>query len=117
MCSSVAIRLHPEDSSDSGARAIAVACRIAVKCIFEVCSGVVNKESRTERNKREVRGRILAAAAELFDANGVETFRGLPEDEIATMIGGSAAAFYGIDTEKIAPLVERIGPEGSLFSA
>ncbi len=43
-----------------------------MKCIFEVCSGVVNKESRTERNKREVRGRILAAAAELFDENGVE---------------------------------------------
>jgi AcrR family transcriptional regulator len=32
----------------------------------------VKKESRTERNKREVRGRILAAAAELFDENGVE---------------------------------------------
>lgn len=29
-------------------------------------------ESRTERNKREVRGRILAAAAELFDEGGVE---------------------------------------------
>ena len=28
--------------------------------------------SRTERNKREVRGRILAAAAELFDLEGVE---------------------------------------------
>jgi AcrR family transcriptional regulator len=29
-------------------------------------------ESRTERNKREVRGRIVAAAAELFDEHGVE---------------------------------------------
>ncbi len=72
MSISVAIRLHPEGSSDSGARAIAVECRIAVKCIFEECSVVVNKESRTERNKREVRGRILAAAPELFDENGVE---------------------------------------------
>ena len=40
---------------------------------------------------------------------------GLPEDEIATMLGGSAAAFYGIDSEKLAPLVARIGPPKSLF--
>ncbi|NQZ97870.1 MAG: TetR/AcrR family transcriptional regulator [Myxococcales bacterium] len=32
----------------------------------------VRSESRTERNKREVRGRIVAAAAELFDEHGVE---------------------------------------------
>ena len=46
-----------------------------------------------------------------------ETFRGLPEDEIAAMLGGNAARFYGIDTEKLAPLVARIGPEKSLFRA
>jgi len=33
------------------------------------------------------------------------------------MLGESAAVFYGIDTEKLAPLVERIGPETSLFEA
>ena len=43
------------------------------------------------------------------------TFRGLPEDEIGQMLGGNAAEFYGVDTEKLAPLVARIGPEKSLF--
>ena len=43
------------------------------------------------------------------------TFRGLPEDEIAKMLGGNAAEFYGIDTEKLAPLVARIGPEKRSF--
>ncbi len=33
-------------------------------------------ESRTERNKREVRGRIVAAARELFDERGVESTKG-----------------------------------------
>ena len=44
-----------------------------------------------------------------------ETFMGLPDDEIAAMLGGNAAEFYGFDTEKLAPLVERIGPEKSWF--
>jgi predicted TIM-barrel fold metal-dependent hydrolase len=44
-----------------------------------------------------------------------ETFEGLPEDEIAAMLGGNAAAFYGVDTEKLAPLAARIGPEKSEF--
>lgn len=46
----------------------------------------------------------------------LETFRGLPEAEIADMLGGNAARFYGFDTEKLAPLVARIGPERKLFS-
>jgi predicted TIM-barrel fold metal-dependent hydrolase len=45
----------------------------------------------------------------------LETFRGLPEDEIAAMLGGNAAEFYGFDAEKLAPLVARIGPEKSSF--
>jgi predicted TIM-barrel fold metal-dependent hydrolase len=44
-----------------------------------------------------------------------ETFEGLPEDEIAAMLGGNAAAFYGVDTEKLAPLAARIGPEKREF--
>jgi predicted TIM-barrel fold metal-dependent hydrolase len=40
-----------------------------------------------------------------------ETFHGLPEDEIAKMLGGTAAEFYSVDTEKLAPLAARIGPE------
>jgi predicted TIM-barrel fold metal-dependent hydrolase len=42
-----------------------------------------------------------------------ETFHGLPEHEVAAMLGGNAAAFYGFDSEKLAPLVDRIGPEKS----
>jgi len=45
----------------------------------------------------------------------LETFHGLPEDEIGAMLGGNAARFYGIDQEKLAPLVARIGPEKSRF--
>ncbi|MFT5444065.1 MAG: putative TIM-barrel fold metal-dependent hydrolase, partial [Myxococcota bacterium] len=44
-----------------------------------------------------------------------DTFRGLPEAEIAAMIGGNAAEFYNLDVEKLAPLVARIGPERSSF--
>ena len=46
----------------------------------------------------------------------VETFRGLPEDEIGAMLGGNAARFFGFDQEKLAPLVARIGPEKSRFA-
>ena len=45
----------------------------------------------------------------------IETFQGLPEDEIAVMLGGNAAEFYGFDTEKLAPIVDRIGPERDWF--
>ena len=45
----------------------------------------------------------------------VETFHGLPEDEIAAMLGGNAVDFYGFDAAALAPLVERIGPERSWF--
>jgi predicted TIM-barrel fold metal-dependent hydrolase len=44
-----------------------------------------------------------------------ETFHGLPEPEIAAMLGGNAVRVYGFDTEKLAPLVARIGPEKRAF--
>ena len=47
----------------------------------------------------------------------LDTFGGLPEVEVSKMLGGNAAEFYNIDTEKIAPLVARIGPEKKLFQA
>jgi predicted TIM-barrel fold metal-dependent hydrolase len=47
----------------------------------------------------------------------VDAFRGLPEDEVAVMLGGSAAEFYGVDVEKLAPLAARIGPEKRLLRA
>lgn len=40
-------------------------------CAHDSLAGV-KSETRTERNKREVRGRIVAAAAELFDLRGVD---------------------------------------------
>ena len=45
----------------------------------------------------------------------LETFQGLPADEIEVMLGGNAVEFYGFDVQKLAPLVERIGPEKSSF--
>jgi predicted TIM-barrel fold metal-dependent hydrolase len=47
----------------------------------------------------------------------LDTFRGLPEDELAAMLGGNCARVYGLDPEKLAPLAARIGPEKSLFRA
>ena len=44
-----------------------------------------------------------------------ETFMDVPEDELALMLGGNAAAFFGFDVEKLAPLVARIGPEKRRF--
>ena len=43
----------------------------------------------------------------------IESFRGVPEDDLAAMLGGNAAEVYGFDTGKLAPLVARIGPEKS----
>lgn len=44
-----------------------------------------------------------------------ETFDGLPEGEIADMLGGNAARFYGFDTKALEPLVARIGPTTESF--
>ena len=50
-------------------------------------------------------------------AQMVDTFRGLPEADITAMLGGNAARFYGLDTEKLAPVVARVGPERGTFQA
>jgi predicted TIM-barrel fold metal-dependent hydrolase len=47
----------------------------------------------------------------------LETFRGLPREDIAKIIGSNAADFYGFDREKLAPIVERIGPKLDTFDA
>jgi predicted TIM-barrel fold metal-dependent hydrolase len=46
----------------------------------------------------------------------VETFRGLPEAEVAALLGGNAARVYGFDVEKLAPIVARVGPEKRAFA-
>jgi predicted TIM-barrel fold metal-dependent hydrolase len=44
-----------------------------------------------------------------------DAFTGIPEAELAAMLGGNAARAYGFDIEKLAPLAARIGPEKSAF--
>jgi predicted TIM-barrel fold metal-dependent hydrolase len=46
----------------------------------------------------------------------VETFHGLPEAEVAAMLGGNAVRVYGFDVEKLAPVVARVGPEKRAFA-
>jgi predicted TIM-barrel fold metal-dependent hydrolase len=48
-------------------------------------------------------------------AQMIEAFHGVPQDELAAMLGGNAACLYGFDPEKLAPLAARIGPEKSAF--
>lgn len=47
----------------------------------------------------------------------VEVFKGLPESEIAAMLGGNALEFYGFDAAALGAIAARIGPEKSLFAA
>ena len=44
-----------------------------------------------------------------------DSLHGLPEDEIALLLGGNAIDFYGLDAEKLAPIAARIGPEKGTF--
>jgi hypothetical protein len=45
------------------------------------------------------------------------SFSGVPEAEVSAILGGNAAALYGFDAQKLAPLVARIGPEKRSFAA
>ena len=38
------------------------------------------------------------------------TFAGVPEPEVRAMLGGNAAAVYGFDVARLAPLAEQFGP-------
>jgi len=44
-----------------------------------------------------------------------DAFRGTPEPELRAMLGENAARAYGFDPQKLAPLVERIGPHLAEF--
>jgi hypothetical protein len=46
-----------------------------------------------------------------------DAFVGIPEQEIALMLGENAIKFYGFDREKLVPIAERIGPKKSDFIA
>ncbi len=45
----------------------------------------------------------------------VNALQGLPECDIARMLGENAAALFDFDVQKLAPLVARIGPEKAAF--
>lgn len=47
--------------------------------------------------------------------NLIEAFHGVPEDEIAKMLGENAIEFYGFDRDKLAPIAEKIGPKKADF--
>ncbi len=40
----------------------------------------------------------------------IDTFHGLPDEEVTKMLGENAIKFYGFDREKLVPIAERIGP-------
>jgi predicted TIM-barrel fold metal-dependent hydrolase len=42
---------------------------------------------------------------------------GLPEDDIENILGRNALEWYGFDEEKLAPIVDRIGPTSDRFAA
>jgi predicted TIM-barrel fold metal-dependent hydrolase len=46
----------------------------------------------------------------------IDTFDGMPGDEIEAMLGGNAIEFYGLDAEKLAPIAARIGPKKGSFN-
>ncbi len=46
----------------------------------------------------------------------VDAFRGVPEDDLAAMLGGNAARVYGFDVDELMPLAARIGPEKKWFA-
>ncbi len=45
-----------------------------------------------------------------------KTFSGLPDADIAAMLGENAIAFYGFDRAELAPIAARIGPARSDFN-
>ena len=44
------------------------------------------------------------------------SFQGIPESDRDAILGANAAETYCFDSEKLAPLVSRIGPEKSRFA-
>ena len=46
-----------------------------------------------------------------------EAFRGLPEEDVAAMLGGNALAFYDLDAAGLAEVARRVGPPKADFAA
>jgi predicted TIM-barrel fold metal-dependent hydrolase len=47
--------------------------------------------------------------------NMKETFRQLPQNDLEKMLGQNAADWYGFETDKLAPIVSRVGPRRTDF--
>jgi hypothetical protein len=47
----------------------------------------------------------------------LESFRGVPENELTAIFGTNAARVYGFDVAQLSQIAARIGPEKSLFEA
>ncbi len=47
----------------------------------------------------------------------LDTFRGLPEEDVAAMLGGNAIDFYGLDTGRLDEVASRVGPPKWHFRA
>ena len=45
----------------------------------------------------------------------IETFKGLPEDDVAAMLGGNALAFYGFEETGLTEIANRVGPRRADF--
>ena len=45
------------------------------------------------------------------------SLKGVPEDDLAAILGGNALEWYGFDEKKLAPIVDRIGPTADRFEA
>ena len=47
----------------------------------------------------------------------IDTFKGLPEDDIAAMLGGNAVSFYELDLAELDKVGARVGPDRASFAA
>ena len=45
----------------------------------------------------------------------IDSFHGLPADDVEAMLGGNAVEFYDLDVEKLNPIAARIGPKKGSF--
>lgn len=50
-----------------------------------------------------------------YTREALQVFAGVPESEARAMLGETAAEFYGLDVEALAPVVERFGPAADAF--